>query len=537
MSTSPSKAIHISDFQTGSEIIDGIPLADPIAAAHEINQILDGLLVASLDHQAYFELLEQMCLPITYVTEKLAKRYVNKPVPLDEEEDAFFQRVELLWVKTAKAYTRCVELGLPESDGSSRVEHFAVLLYRCIHFTGLAIIEHHRARREVPWGLWIDLHGHYRTAEEMRVDNLSIPNILEEHTDKTHCAAAYLAFVLCEMAGSYSLSLRDQKLVRRWAIEWAAMISLHTVAVGQTLPAFVIDLLQDVALRSSQECLRIDQIRRLDTSRLAGHIRQLRQKLRQRIPPAQIGLCEDCTRQQCASLLSLLSRQWSQARAARKFRRHATSGLVQICAGFEEMHYFISGKEFEQPEHMRMYSANSFDDVFALRFQGTSQQTSQLQQEKIAASYKTDLWEIVDQSANGFRLNRHVDGRKIAHGQLLALCPQGSVRYFLAKVTWLMQEGNGGGLIAGLRALPGLPQAISVRPSAASEFGPKKQYQRAFLLPALTTDGAEQSLVLPSGWFRPDIAIDIFTDGTKRAKLKKVLDSGPDFELVSFDLG
>ncbi|MDR3300785.1 MAG: hypothetical protein LBU43_12540 [Candidatus Accumulibacter sp.] len=535
MNTSLPKITQIPDFQTGSELIDGVPLADPIAATNEINLILDSLLAATLEHQVYFELLERLCLPITFVTEKLTKCYLNKPVPLDEEEDAFFQRVELLWIKMAQAYTRCVELGMPEFEDSSRLEHLAILLYRCIHFTGMAIIEHYRARREVPWGLWLDLHSHYRTAEEKRVDKLPLPNILEEHTEQTHCAAAYLAFVLCEMAGSYSLSLRDQKLVRRWAIDWAPTIGLHAVAAGQPLPAFVIDLLQDVALRSSQECMRIDQIRRLDTTLLADHIVQIRQKLRQRIPPSQIGLGEDCTRHQCASLLSLLSRQWSQARAARKFRRHATSGLVRISTGFEEMYYFISGKEFRQPEHPRLSPGSSFDDVFALRFQGTQQQTPQFQQEKLAASYKADVWEMVDQSANGFRLIRHVDGRRIAHGQLLALSPQDNARYLLAQVTWLMQASNGG-LIAGLRVLPGLPQAISARSSAASEIGPKKQYQRAFLLPALPTAEAEESLVLPSGWFRPELVIDIYTDSAKCAKLKKVLESGPDFERVSFDL-
>jgi hypothetical protein len=533
MSTSSPKAIHIPDFQTGSEIIDGIPLADPSAATREFERIFDSLLVAPPDHRTYFQLLEHMRLPITFVVEKLTRRYVSKPVPFDDEENAFFNKVVLLWLKTAKAYAHCAEISSSES-GSSQAEHLAALLYRCIHFTGVAILEHHRARQEVPWGLWLELHGHYSAAEDMRLETLPIPSILEEHTDKTHCAATYLAFVLCEMAGSYSLSLRDQKLVHRWAIDWSAMIGLHPAVVGQTLPTFVIDLMQDVALRPSQECLRTDQIRCLDTSRLADYISDIRQKLRQRIPPAEIGLGEDCTRQQCARLLGHLTYQWSQARAARKFRRHATSGLIQICAGFEEMHYFISGKEFQQPEDTHFYSRGSFDDVFALRFQGTPQQTPLTRQDKSTVSYKTDAWEMVDQSANGFRLIRNVDGRKIAHGQLLALCPHDSNRFLFAQITWLMLERNGG-LIAGLRALPGLPQAVCARPTATSEIGQKKPYQRAFMMSALATVDAEQSLVLPSGWFRPGMVVDIFTDGVKRANLKKVLESGPDFERVSFE--
>jgi hypothetical protein len=64
----------------------------------------------------------------------------------------------------------------------------------------------------------------------------------------------------------------------------------------------------------------------------------------------------------------------------------------------------------------------------------------------------------------------------------------------------------------------------------------RELYQRAFLLPALATTNAEQSLVLPAGWFRPGIVIEVYSDKAWRARLKKLLDSGPDFERVNFEL-
>jgi hypothetical protein len=287
--------------------------------------------------------------------------------------------------------------------------------------------------------------------------------------------------------------------------------------------------MQDAALRPSSECLRTDQIRRLDTSRLASHIQRARQKLRQRMPLSEIGLGEDHTRQQYTQLLGHLARQWSQARAPRKFRRHATSGAIQICTGFEEMHYFISGQPFKQPENDRIYSRNDFDSVFSLRFQDDPRQTM-----VTTTSYRLDTWEMVDQSANGFRLIRNVDGRKMAHGQLLALRPHDSDRFILAQVSWLMQENNGG-LIVGLRALPGLPQALCARPLAVMGGVREPLYQRIFLMPELVTADAERSLVLPAGWFRPAMEVEVFTDRATRVRLVKVLDSGPDFERVSFE--
>ena len=532
MSTPAPIMFSIPDFPTGSEIIARIPLANPQLAISDLNRFLDSLLASPPDTQTYFQLLEHAHLPVTFVAEELAKRYLNKPIPLGDIEERFFRQVVLLWLKAAQAYAHCAQRGSSDPEATPP-ERLAALLHRCIHFTGMAILEHQRARREVPWGLWLDLHGYYGTAEEMHVATHPIPGILESQTCNTHCAAAYIAFVLCDMAGSYSLSLRDQTLVRRWAVAWSALVGLHGVTPGESLPPFVIDLVQDMALRPTSECLNTDQLRRLDTSRLAIQISHTRQQLRSRVPPSQLALGDDCTPHQCTRLLELLSRQWSQARAARKYRRHATSGITRICTGFEEMHYFISGGEFQQPENVRIYSRHDFESLFSFRFQENPQQSLQIQQEKIAATFSVDTWEVVNQSANGFRLVRSVSGRKMIHGQLLALCPHDGERFLLAQATWLMQESKGG-LIAGVRALPGLPVAICAR--RVEQSGETNEpYQRAFLLPAMASTGTEQSLVFATGWFRLGQIIEIFTDGAWRVRLKNRLDVGPDFERASFE--
>jgi hypothetical protein len=530
--------IRIANYKTGSDLIAQVPLTNPPAASQEFEQILDGLLADPPDRESYFQLLEHIRSPIVFIAEELAKRYMGKSVPLAELEDGFFRRIVRLWTKLAKAYAQCAENSPLESD-PAQARRFATMLHRCIHFTGMVILEHHGVRRELPGGLWLDLHGHYGTAEDLQVATLPVPNLSKTHSD-THCAAAYLTFILCDMAGGYNIALRDQALVRRWAAGCAPLVDLHTVAVGEKLPPFVIDLMQDIALRPSSECLRTDQIRRLDVSRLATRISQIRQKLRQGLAPAKLGLGDDCMSAQCVRLLGHLSRQWSQARAVRKFRRHKTSGSVQICTGFEEIHYFISGEIFRQPDGSvregpldvsYIRSHREYEYLFAFGFDN-SQRTVQNRQEGIASAYQLDTWEMVNQSANGFRLMRNVGGRKIAHGQLIALRPHGSDRFLLAQTTWLMQE-NKGGLTVGMRALPGLPSAISARPvDAAGDLG--QLYQRAFLLSALGAD-ARRSLVLPAGWFRPGRIVEVFAGHAWQVGLTAVLDAGQDFECVAFD--
>ena len=120
----------------------------------------------------------------------------------------------------------------------------------------------------------------------------------------------------------------------------------------------------------------------------------------------------------------------------------------------------------------------------------------------------------------------------MAHGQLIALCPPDGEQFFLAQTSWLMQEREGG-LIAGVDALPGMPQPIAARTRDADGSPPGK-YQPAFLLPAIPSVQGEQSLVLPVGWYRPGRVVELYTDRAWQVRLLQVLDDGSDFERTAF---
>ena len=525
----PTVFFAVPNLQTGFDMVARWPLANPAQAQNDINAFLDSLEAIPPDGETYFSLLEHIRLPIAFVVEELTKRYLTKPLPLAELEEAVFQQVLTLSRKMTSAYAQCAQRLTSENDAAHALR-VATILHRCIHYTGMTIVEHQRARREYPRGLWLDLHGYYASAEEWGMATLPVADTLDAFGRSTHCAAAYISVLLCEMSGSYSLSMREQRFVRQWAAYWAPLVSLHVAVPGEALPQFVIDLMQDVALRPVGDCLQTDHLRRLDTTRLAIQITQTRQQLRQKVPPAQLGLGESATSGQCSRLLEKLARPWSQARAPRKFRRHATSGITRLCTGFEEMHYFVGGKEFEQPENVRIYSRRDYETLFAFRHQEDPLQTLQTRKEQL--NYRVDPWEVVNQSASGFRLVRSTSGRKMVHGQLIALCPHDGERFLLAQNTWLMQEREGG-LIAGIKTLPGIPEAIAVR---AVDHGSEQAglYHRAFLLPAIPPLATEQSLVLPLGWFKPGRVLEAHTDGAWRIKLQHVLEDGSDFERVSF---
>lgn len=515
--------------QDGMRYLSQLSLANPPKAELELNEFLESLLSNPPPAGAYLKLLEQARIPLCFVEEHLARCYTNKPLPLGEAEEMAFQQVVATWQKAARAYAHCAQLDHATND-PEHAQRVALVLHRCIYYVGMTIIEHQRARRELPPGLWFELHGYFASAEEWGVALLALPDALDPLGRSTHCTAAFVSLLLSELAGPYSLSVRDQGLIRRWAGNWAPLVSLHAAVPGETLPPFVVDLMQDCGMRSSGECLQTEHLRRIDTSRLAMQINQVRQQLRRRVSPADIGLGSDCTAGQCNLLLEKIVRPWSQVRAPRKFRRHAASGIARVCTGFEAIHYFISGKEFSQPENEQIYSRQQYERLFAFRHMVEPAQPLKMESRQLG--YAVDEWEVVNQSANGFRLMRTIAGKSLAHGQLLAICPHDGERFLLTCTTWLMQE-QGGGLVAGIAALPGVPQAIAVRPFSEN-LQNKDLFSRAILMPAVTAIKTDPSLVIPRGWYHAGRMLEIFTDKIVRIKLIDMLDDGSDYERVSF---
>lgn len=520
----------VIDQESGLGFLSRLPLANPLQAEAALATFLDDLAGAPPAAAVYLNLLEQARIPLCFVEEELAHRYANKPLPLGEVEQQAFRQVTGIWRKVTRAYAQCAQLDA-DSDDDAHPRRIALILHRCLYYTSMLMIEHHRARREIPAGTWLDLHGYYASAEEWGVAALPVLDALDPHGRATHCTAAYAAALLIDLAGPYSLTVSDYGLIRRWAMHWSPLLGVVGTQPGEPLPAFVIDLMQDAGLKPAADCPHPEDIRKLDSSRLAITLTQVRRQLAQRIPPGQIGLGEDCTAGQCRRLLEQVARPWTQVRAVRRFRRHASSGVARLASGFDSMHYLISGGEFAQPESTRMYCRQEFDSLFVFRHMENPNAKLQIRQP--GPSLRPDDWQVVNQSANGFRLTRSIAGNKMAHGQLLAVCPPDGERYFLAQVTWLMHDRNEQ-LVAGIAALPGRSRAIAARPLTGST-GPAELFSRAFLLTATGTGNEEASLVLPLGWFQAGRILEVHDAGVSaQVMLLHVLQDGPDFERISF---
>lgn len=497
------------------------------ATWERVERLLDS--VSSLPAGERYGVLEEVRGILTRLAEEWAGRYRNKPLPLGEAEENCLRRVTAAWQQLAGGYALCLPPEKPEIADSAGACHTAGLLYCGLLCRGQVILEHYRARCGLPAGAWRELHGVYALAEDW---GLALTPLASDGAERPRhcCAAAYVGLLLVELANPYGRSVRDIDLIRGWAELWAPLVAVRRPDAGG--PAYVLELKGDEALRlaAPEERHGVD-VRQLDTAALAAQIGETLAALKNKVSPSSLGLGDE-NFVHVSQLLQQVARPWRQAAAFRRFRRFPAAGTARLCGGFEAMHYHVSGREFVRPDAAAAYSREEYENLFTFREQvdgGLPRSRRRL------AEFAVDEWQVENHSANGFRLSRSAAGLKVAHGQLLAIRPHDGEHFLLAQAVWLMQE-LGGGLLAGVALLPGVPVGVAVRMASGSA-GAGDQFLRAFLLPALPAVKEEASLVIPSGVYRASLVLDLHESGGNQRpiRLKSVLQRGIDFGRISFE--
>lgn len=527
MATTPSGRLMIPDLASGTAFLARLPTSNPTIAHPSLAEFIESLIEAPPPFQVFIQLLEQARPSLDRLQEEVSRAFLGKAVPLGEGEENAFQQVVRAWQRMARAYSRCAQL-----DSGIDAEHatrVATILQRCIRYSGLCVIEHFRVRRELPSGLWLDFYGYYDTAEEWQIAGMSVYEPLERVRQTSTCTTELVSVLLTELAGPYSYSVPDIDRITGWARLWAPMVKVVPLQGDEIGPLYSIDLAKDSGIRLQRHETHSPSARRLDTNQLANQIDTVRHQLSQKISPSRIGLGE-CLNSEARRLLEELSRPWAQIAAPRRFRRRPAQGEALVASGFENLHYLISGKDFTQPQSGSVYSRKDYDMLFAFRHRVDP--TQQFFVDRGIRDVPADRWDIINQSAAGYRLVRRSAGQRVQHKQLIALRPPESERFLLAQAHWLMQERDHT-LVAGVEILPGIPEAVSVR-AAASTGVSNEHFVVSFLLPDVPTMNSVTSLLIPSGMFQNGRILEMHTTTIWRVRLTGLLQRGTDFERVTY---
>lgn len=518
------------NLQAGMNFLARLPLAQPAAAEEQLALFLDALLESPPKAAELLVLLEQARPTLAFVAGELAGRYRDRPLVLSDGEEAVFRRVTALWSRMGKAYALCLPAAWPPAQERALEGKAALILQRGIACTGMIVQEHYRARRELPCALWLELHSLYRRAEVAGLAMQAVEDALAAGGQARHCTGAYAALLLMDLAGPYRQSARDFEVIRRWAANWAGLVRIEPIGPGEVAPRHVLELDKALPVHPAPADGQLGaDARRVVTTRLIHQLGEVHSKLKQRVPPAELGLGDE-TPARASALIERLGSPWSLVTAPRRFRRFKSTGLARVGAGFEAMYSLVSGHEFVQPDAAKTYSRGQFDALFSFRDRAEPVQKPGIRAE---ADYPVDDWEVCNHSASGFRLARSSAGQKMRFAQLVTICPHDETHFLLAQVRWVLQEQEGG-LRAGISLLPGVPAGVAVRQAGGN--GGKEPFVRAFMLPAVAAINEPASLVLPHGIYQASRELELWGDeGGRRLLMKGILEQGVDFDRVAFE--
>ncbi|MDY0011500.1 MAG: hypothetical protein RBS40_01250 [Rhodocyclaceae bacterium] len=524
------------DYRNPAECLERLQrlhLTDLAGSHRTLREMVATLLQFPPAPNQHLEVLETARPHIAFVQGELGNRYAAHPLPPDSTENATLLQVAELWSDLANS---CGLILQRDAEFHTLADQHALLAQRRLHYAGQVIVEYYRAHRSVPAGAWLQLHRHYQEAEKMGVARVRVADPLNEVWRAQSSGEAYVATLLVDVANPFSRGEREFNWVCRWAQRFAPYCTLSNPAEGEAPGKYGLDLGQDHGLRPGGLLAAAPTLRRFDSQRLAGQIQAIMTQFKQGVSPATLGLGEDCPADVAARLLLSLYRPWGLAAAGRKYPRRGSRGAAQVTVDWPAIAFYIEGRPFEAPRAGNRATSLETDLNF-MTFGARVENTDDWDDHRRAAvarekGYFCLPWQVADQSVGGFRVQRHPQGERTEHHQLVGVRPPDGDQFLLGRVSWLMFRQDGM-LEAGIQMLPGLPRVVAVRtPGVGSDH--REAYHLAFMLPPVPALKTEASLVLPSGWFRPERLIEIHGEPPLRVQLTKLVERGANFDQVSF---
>ncbi len=486
--------------------------ANPAQRQAQLLTQLKLLAEARIEGSAHLQILETLLSTILEAQHARSRECWGRPLPLDNNTREIFERSVSLWRTLADAY----ESLIADMAGAAPelAELAEVICYRALRCTSFAMITHNRTYYDVPGALWEQLHRLYSFAESAGVTQIPVSEGAE---GRSTVNLAYLQTVLTQRANPDALSLLQMSTVDRVLAQWVGLagISAEPVVANH-------DLTLAVDLGSSEGARRIKNLagtnlRYLDLSGIGDKLRQTAVALKTQSPD-KLGLGLT-SRDVCEKLMKVLNGHWLAPGTARGEERKPMSFNVLISGTLAAMHFNISGKPFAPPD-AGLSSRARFEMGGFQRVDGPVGDAS-------VRSRTLETWAVINQSASGILgiCSKPSSSTRLTHNQLLGLvAPNGNT--YIGQVQRLAVDAQGT-ICMGLKLLRTKLQAVAAR-VANNDVA----YDRALLLTAGPDEAP--SIILTPGTYTPSRVLDMHDGLPHQIRLTALIDSGANFERVTY---
>jgi hypothetical protein len=518
----PDAAPEFKDSAACAKWLQSLPLVNVGPSHDRILEQIGELNACNIAPAERLKILELLREPVSFVQKELSKKFSNRPAPLAKSEREIFHKVNAMWEALSGGYRHCLHAVAGGASGLS----VGLVCQRALWCTGQKLQACYGAYQDVGEREWKMLHAVYAFAEERDVADDDVVHPVHK-SRQINCIETYAQILLLHLANPGKLTPRQIELISPWLEGWTRKISIGppASAAGDGPAPLVVDLAGAAGV--SRRPAEGEKIRVLDIEEVGNSVRKRIGLLKKGETPAALGLGEDVTAPLAQSLLAMLYRRWCEDGQSRAYPRHGATGTAQICSGMAAVHHFVTGGAFRMPGASRQLTQVEHQQIATLGRLTTRDEPAP------AANFASETWQIKDESASGLRLERIDPGAtsRLVLGQLLGIRFADAKAFLLCTVRWLSVSQQFD-LSIGVQIFPGVPLGIAVRGTGASAAG--EPYVPALVLPEVASLQTPEILVLPSGWFKPERLVEVYSESARQLRLASLVDRGADFERVTF---
>ena len=474
--------------------------------------------------------LELLRETISAIQADYAKKLLAKKLPLNEDELAILVSIVGMWQDMVTGYQRCLQAYM--AGDKQLASSGALLCQRCMLYSGSQILEYLRNGYELDGKLWHQLHALYAFCEEQGFQLEKVPCGPDGGSDPASCHAAYVRLLLTCYAYRAELSRNQLQLMDRWLTQWSSSVTIerrYAMSKGDAAP-LAVDLGGLQGLQPLGQASQSDNVRYLAMVPLSKLMRVKMVLLQQGQSPEQLELGKGCNSADCAKLLNYLHQHLCENSGGRTVGREDVLQQAQVCYGMESCFAYIANKPFKQPT-----KDASVDTLSRKQIAAFGRVLSDTDRHDLAVmGFTLETWQILEESILGAHLLREESSDiRLGPNQLVAVRPTNANAFMLGTVSWVSVT-QAGQLHAGVRYLPGLPQAIAIR--AAGTSSASNKYVAALLLPPVPALKTPSSLIVPRDLFEPKRVVEIIQiDQVKlNVKMEFSVEKGSDYERVSY---
>jgi hypothetical protein len=512
-----------------------VPLANAVQAQSMFLRQLNFLHRFTLPPAERFAILEALRGSVSDVQGDAVKKFAGKPLPFAPHEQAALESTLSVWHMLALGYLRCFESLQGSTTGSGSMS--ALLAQRTLSVFADWLVDFCRGGQLPDPIFWQKLHQVLFAVETLGVAARVVNDPVRHGNAQTSALAAYGECNLLSTAALYELPARHLVWVARWARRWSAKLALLKMPPedirNRAVPLWV-DLESDRPASYLPQPLGGG--RWLETTELRKSLVARITLLEQGRAPVDLQLGDDVTQPAANQLLQRVLQRWCKGGIQRSHERHGASGGCNFIAGFEAVHYHLSGrKPFRAPtrDDTTLRREREQFETFGDRSHHAAESSATEDTSHVENWEVMDDWRLLDESATGLRVTRPLkEGARVGAGLLIAVKTKDSQRFSLGSLRWALREGVDS-LAAGIQLFPGEARPVGVRTMESD--GASGTWRQGFLLPEIAALREPASLVVPAGTFRIDRSIEVMVDQDLRVlKLFRVLDRGVEFERCNF---